>query len=318
MSRVDRVLRWLAVRLMNESRVERLFDAAVADLRFEMKRAMVAGGRLRIAGVALRGYLSLLALFATHVGEVTVSTLRVVGGDERRTLKKMAVVTAAVLTVSTALLLLPPALGLTRSSGRYSLAVYLVPQALPLTIPIALLAGILSVPLLPGMRTKAWVLIGTVAMSVGSFVVLGWAMPYANQAFREAVAGRQLSKGPNEMTLPELNRAASHVESSAAFSKQPAQRRLDYHIRWALSFAPLMFGAFALATITRQRGAILRAVLGTAVTIGYTVLLFGAAAFQNGAWLPPPAAAWLPNIFAAGVTIAMLRTSSRQPAASES
>ena len=86
------------------------------------------------------------------------------------------------------------------------LAVYLIPQALPLSIPVGLTFGILwALGRLSASRTAlVLVLVLALGASLVSFVTLAWVMPNANQAFRTATAGGPVAKGNNELTIGEL------------------------------------------------------------------------------------------------------------------
>ena len=67
----------------------------------------------------------------------------------------------------------------------------LVPQALPLAIPMGIAIGIaFGLSARPAMNIVRVTLLGGVVASVLSFAVLAWAMPAANQAFREIDVSR--------------------------------------------------------------------------------------------------------------------------------
>ena len=90
-----------------------------------------------------------------------------------------------------------------------TLALHLVPQALPLSIPIGLTFGILCGlgRVSASYRSRAVILSLAAAASFVSFTMLAWVVPMANQAFRVAIAGQPLAKGSRELTLGELRMA---------------------------------------------------------------------------------------------------------------
>jgi hypothetical protein len=148
---------------------------------------------------------------------------------------------------------------------------YLIPQALPIAVPLGLMVANVS-----GLRTSVnglavWILWAAVSCSVVSFLTLGWWAPAANQAFRVKVIGHEIPKGDNELTVGEID---TRIEQIRAFDPAAPARRLSvlYHTRWALSVTPLVMAMFELALIGRSRRS-----TGGAVLV--TLLLSGGFAF---------------------------------------
>ena len=88
-------------------------------------------------------------------------------------------------------------------------ATTLVPQAMPLAIPIGIAFGIaFGLSARPTMNITRVTLLGGVAASAFSFVVLAWAMPAANEAFRE-ITFRELKAKGYQGTVSGLQRATT-------------------------------------------------------------------------------------------------------------
>lgn len=105
-------------------------------------------------------------------------------------------------------------------------AVCLIPQALPLSIPVGLTFGVLwALGRLSASRTALMlVLVLALGASLVSFVTLAWVMPNANQAFRTATAGFPVTKGNNELTIGELRERTNNPSHYHLHLPQPGRR----------------------------------------------------------------------------------------------
>jgi lipopolysaccharide export LptBFGC system permease protein LptF len=160
-------------------------------------------------------------------------------------------------------------------------------------------------------RIVVLVAIGASLVSLGT---MAWAIPAANQAFREEMAlssGKRgpLRKGPSELTLSEVRR---EMIAAAADGVTVTARRLEwnFHMRLALSAAKVVLAA--LFVVGFRTDASVRVLLALIASVVYWALLWAGEWFgvHRGA-MPSFAAAWLPNgVFAAFV---LLIVASRSP-----
>ena len=141
------------------------------------------------------------------------------------------------------------------------------------------------------------------AASLLSFVVLGWAMPAGNQAFRE-VAFRQvrapgyegpvsLQKGHNEMTFSELRREIAAL-SAAGQQREARQFSFAFHLRFSLAAAAIVLASVLLAGGGTRRA--LRVLIAVAACAAYWVLLHAGEGATLRGFLPALIGAWLPNL----------------------
>jgi lipopolysaccharide export LptBFGC system permease protein LptF len=175
------------------------------------------------------------------------------------------------------------------------LAVYLIPQALPLSIPMGLTFGILWVlGRLPASRTALLlVMVLALGSSVVSFVTLAWVMPNANQAFRTGVAEGPVVKGGNELTIGELRERINNPSPAAPTSRN---LELNYHGRWALGATPFVLAMFAMIVATaRKSGRTMALVIGFLLITGFYAMMFAAKNLGLGGTISPFVAAWMPN-----------------------
>jgi lipopolysaccharide export LptBFGC system permease protein LptF len=223
-----------------------------------------------------------------------------------------------VTALGTGLLTLPPLLAEwpRRPSGAMWLGVLLIPQAVPLSIPVGLTFGILwgLGRAATSRRSRALVLVAAVFSCVVSFATLAWAMPAGNQAYRESNAGVTIARGANELTLVELGKVLESGQYESIGMASPRGRRsvaMAYHVRWAIALAPFVLSLVALVWTGRQRGRVAIVAVGCAMTVGYYLILFYAGrAYTFDRAMSAVAAAWAANV--AFLTLAaMLCISSR-------
>jgi lipopolysaccharide export LptBFGC system permease protein LptF len=229
-----------------------------------------------------------------------------ISGDDRAT-GRLAGWTLSVTAVLTALLAIWPLLNLSWTEthlsyvDRAKLLLYLIPQGLPIAIPIGLTIGILRgwAGRTVSRRSSGVVLVTAFVCSLAMFAMLAWIIPASNQAFRVAFAGHDLLKGLHELTLGDLSRQVA-VELPP-LEGDPSIRQLatEYHIRWALACTTFIFALFSIAVIPRPPAG--RTILGLAacgIYFAYYITVFdGIEPLRvHVGGLPPFAIAWLPNV----------------------
>jgi hypothetical protein len=293
-----RTLHSIAAHLCSKRSLERIVEPAIADFQKEYEAAEF-NSAFRRTRVLVIGYLAILEVMLMSVLQPAATI-----DNERRALWRTLAWSVGWIVAISALLTLPPLVA--HSMQRWDAAMAVVPQALPLAIPMGMAFGIaFGLSARPAMNITRVTLLGGVAASVLSFGVLAWAMPAANQAFRE-IAFRELTakgyqgedsglqKGHNEMTLSELRRH----EASFAADGEPRQARqfaFTFHLRFALAVGTLALASLLLAAPFNHRG--LRGLIAVAACLLYWVLLYtGEALAVSGRMLPPVAAAWMPNV----------------------
>ena len=294
-----RTLHCLATRICTAKTLERIVEPAIADLQNEYE---VAAGAFRRARVLLRGYFAILKVIVVCATSVSATT-----PDERQALSTTLAWSVGWIALISALLTLPPLFD--RSMQRWDAAFTLIPQALPLAIPMGVAIGIaFGLSARPAMNIVKTTLLGAVVASVVSFAVLAWAMPAANQAFRN-IAVRELratgyqgeisgpQKGHSEMTLSELRGHAA-----VGPPRQARQFAFSLHLRFALAVGTLALASLLLAAPFNHRG--VRGLLAFVASFGYLALLYtGEALAVSRGLLPPVAAAWMPNVVLGALAI---------------
>lgn len=305
-----RTLHRLASHLCSAKTLERVVEPAIADLQKEYAAERCAGSR---AWILLRGYCAILNVIAICALSVSTTT-----HDERRALSRTLAWSVGGIAAISALLTLPPLLDWEMQS--WAAAMALVPQALPLAIPTGIAIGIaFGLSARPAMNIVKVTLLGGVVASALSFAVLAWAMPAANEAFRN-IAVRELRasgyldemalhKGHNEMTLSELRREEASF-AAAGQIRLPRQFAFTFHLRFALAVGTLALASLLLAAPFNHRG--VRGLIAFAASFGYLMLLHtGEALGVSHTVLPPVAAAWMPNVVLMAFAILILGLSSR-------
>ncbi|HET7697086.1 MAG TPA: LptF/LptG family permease [Vicinamibacterales bacterium] len=288
-------IRALASRLFAAQTMERVVDPILADLHCEYADALARGRRWRARLHAVRGWFA-LARAVISLGLRAVSHAHMGGAqaDAART----CIVTALAAALFTIPLIVPPLLSFPSWQADPAfgarLALILVPQALPLSIPAGLCVAVLWA--MRGERVT-WRRVGTV-LAIGLiftmvvWVVLEWMMPDANQAFRELIAarvagdGRTLSipRGLNELGLSRLGR-----RTDAAAVRQ-------YHVLWALCCASVPLGLVACGLARHVRRAGPAAALAVGLAMFYFAVHWAWAVIASGSTLPIAVGAWMPNM----------------------
>ena len=305
-----RTLHRLATHLCSATTLERIVEPAIADLQKEYAGASSVAARVWIL---LAGYVAIFKVMAMCVGRVSVES-----DDERRDLVKMVAWSAAMVVVILVVLMVPPLIN-HHGVGWYA-ATTVVPQAMALAIPIGIAFGMaFGFSARPTMNLAKVMLLGAIAASALSFVILAWGVPAAGDAFR-SITLRELRargyegpvtglrKGYSEMTLPELRSQAAHW---AADGEPRRARRLVFslHLRFAFAAATLALVSVLLVAPVNHRG--WRGVLAFGACFTYWMLMFAGDWGSRRGYLAPPLGAWLPNLalIATAVLIAVSRSS---------
>jgi hypothetical protein len=288
----DRLRAW-ASRLFDADTMERLIDPVIADLQVEYEDASRAGRNWRRRLVRVQGYVAVMK----------VAT---------RTLQAFLAVTFAV----TLLLEVPPLHNGTLTLAR---AVYLVPQALVVAIPIALTLVIAWIgPAARTWRSLKAMLVAGVVCSIVAFALCDWGIPAANQSFRVSMARehgmpRMPQRGPAEMTLGELHQQMNSAKAMKTVRSD--WRMLEFTFHWRFAFACASLALTMLVVALHRCGAPrLSMRLGAApIVLVYYVLMFVGREYAiAGRLVPPAVGAWMPVITTALVAAAIATLGSRR------
>ena len=320
MKRPGARLRAIAARLCCAHTMERLVDPTLADLQADNENAVSGNRKWESRRIFVLGHIALVQVMAVHGGMRAMGILRYSTGEDRRALIRTLGASAVIVIVGTLVLAMVPFLNVVSRSRPDSaeLALYLIPQALPLSIPVGLTFGILwgfgRVAASPRSRTLI-LLLATMA-SVASFTMLAWVVPTANQAFRVSMIGRPVLKGANELTLGELRQLLEPGTGEQRPVAAPSDLRslaLNYHGRWALAGAPLVLALFAVAlTSRRQWGRIMPLLAGCLAIFGYYVVMYSARRLGLDRTLSAFAAAWTPNVAFLILSVAVILLGSQR------
>lgn len=293
-------LRAAASRLFDAATMERVVDPAIADLQIE--RWSWAGYLAVIKVMVLCGLGGSMRAFQSWPDE------------ERQVLWRAAGISLVALVCLTVALEAPPYFlgGLSERAPVVSAALMLLPQALAVSLPMALTLGV-ALGLAGHVSARLAIAVAVIGLvcSIGSVANLGWLVPAANQAFRTAAFERMRQqqgdtgwtsppRGESELTLVDLDRLIQRRQAFPVGSHYElddlTRLRTGYHMRWALAFAPcaLVLFAMSLAAYTRKKWKI-RVAIGIAL-LGYYAILYWGRLFALNHDLPPPAGAWLPNV----------------------
>jgi len=281
-------LRAFAVLLFRPPTIERLIDPIISDLQIEYNATL--GGSWRRRGVLLRAYCGFWKALAIH------TVLSVGGGSaERNEFRRAIAFSCLACAIGTVLLALPPLVnGIRLPTGKthqLMLALTLIPQALPISIPVGVCIGIMSAGCgrtLTRRHLLNTLMIGFTAACV-VWVVLEWGVPLGNQTFRDIVIA-EVTDGRVVHIEPGLNELGF---SGLARRKDVAAVR-HYHLLSALSFAAIPLAMFTLAAGARLRHPVSRGSVILLMLFAYYVLLWVShSSLRHGA---PILVTWAPNV----------------------
>ena len=296
MTRRGEWIRAFAASILDARTMERVITPAVADLQHEP--------------FSMSRYLAVWKTIALCVPEIPVR------------MGAVATLSVVVMLVVVGLLEIPALVfAFEQRAFDFLVPVYLIPQGLSIAATIAVMLGILYVFRRRALsrRTAAIAMCVAVVVSVVSFLNAGWLTPVANQAFRNELVHQnrtvwrvlQVERGFPELTFGEVRRQYALATANAA-AVDPIDLHylaVSYHGRWAVTFAPIVFAAFALVLCRRKP--VTRWTAATVACAAYLSYLFYLSVPRlpalDGAWLG--GAAWYPEIALAVMTGILLLTS---------
>jgi lipopolysaccharide export system permease LptF/LptG-like protein len=302
-------LRSFARRICAPATLERVIDPLIADLQFERTNALRAGRIWRARRLQFAGYLAFWRTIGMQTSRTAAGALAAWAAADRHAMSRTLGFSAAAISVTAVLLALLPFSQVERriaDAPAGLLFAYVLPQAVPLAIAFGLPLGIvIALRGRPVTRRVVWPILAMAAACAAiSFIVSGWVLPAANQAFRLLVSGHpSLARGANELTLPELTARLAWLRRRAAVNDTLAFV-FSYHARLAVSVAPVLMALFALSLrAATRRTAVPSAIIALALIayVGYgAVVVIGPA--LSGGWPPVWAFIWFPNIVVAALS----------------
>ena len=316
MKRPGRWLRAAASRICAPRTMERVVDPIVADLQREYGEAARAGRSWRAAWIRFSGYSAFWKAVSLHT---VLSIPRGIIADGWALGRIIAFASIAFVVVTSALAAFPMIEIASSMQQWLKPTLSLLPQAMVISIPIALCLGIVcgARGIGPGARRIRGVLtLAAVAtlLAFGSVLL----MPVANQAFRVAVAQdlgmrgiteHSLPKGMNELSFSELA-SKSREYDAGGFPEKARQFRQTFHLHVALPAATFALSLLALGIFGTVRWRPVRVVVLVAAIGMYYVALRLSQSTPLIAVLPTMVAAWTPNIVVTAVAVALLKVSS--------
>ena len=302
MTRPGTRLRALARRFCDPATLERLIDPVLADLQFEHAEAVRDGRLWRARRIRLASYMAFckvaaLAVFASgRHGARAIA----VGLSMATLLSALAIGVVLANTPATI-----------DTQGKIGwLVLYLVPQALAISVPVCIALGLFVWIRGEGAdpstkRTVFRLMRLTLLLAV---VNTGWITPAANIAYRNVVGRGVTFRGANELTFVELGRRVYQGSPRTALDG-PLPMTFWLNARLALTIAPVLLCVLALAgatTLHRRSGAAV--VLTTlAVFVGCYLLFPADQIAELTRWLPAAAIAWIPDVIVALATVNLAR-----------
>jgi hypothetical protein len=263
----------------------RLVVPILSDIDIERRAALAAGRPWRARWIVLHGCAGLIQALALHSLRVA---LRAAGPF------------ATMFFFLTAALALPPLHG-----AGLGLVLYVIPQAVPLSLPLAMAFAI-------GWRyhggrqfpSKLRLLVFGVVVSMLALATMQWLVPNANQAFRLAVFHRvapgvtsDLPRGVNELSLVEMGRLLQ--QPSVPFD--PALLKLALHTRIALGLSAGMFALLATA-LAKKPGEPFPARIFLELVLAYSLAFIWVS--RSPVW--SPLVVWLPDAALGAASVLLL------------
>ena len=284
-------LRTMAARVCSAQTMARLIDPIVSDLRREHAEARQRGawsGRRTL----LVSYLGFWKAVLWHAA----GTIGAGGGD--RAMARAVAASALACAVITALLTVPPlrTLPSVDIADRAWLSLYLIPQALPLSLPTGICVGVLL-----AMRARstsprhlvAAFVIGVAATAV-SLVLMQWIVPAANQAFRDTALTIQNADGRTH----HLERGLNELQLTELAARDDARSIASLYLKLALACAAIPLAVVALALAVTVRRAVTSVVVAMLMSYVYFSLLwvFSEITPEYRWGVSPLVQVWLPNV----------------------
>jgi lipopolysaccharide export LptBFGC system permease protein LptF len=283
-------LRIIATRFCGPQTMERLVDPIVADLQTEYA-ALGEANAWRRRRLRLSTYVAFWKALSLHV----VLSVGEPPQDQGARLRRAIGISFVTRVLFTFVMTTPPVFSELSSQGgwafRMMLALLLIPQALPLSIPAAVCFGILYAMRAHRVtRRDLYGVLTIAALASGAvWVLMDSGIPRANQAFRELV-------------FEQLTGQRAHLEpglSELGFSglsqrTDPVAMRLN-HLWSALSLASLPLSLLALSVAQRIRGAIGAFFLALVAVVVYFTVLWVSDRYLRGGAALPILIVWAPN-----------------------
>jgi hypothetical protein len=190
------------------------------------------------------------------------------------------------------------------SAGRWLLlALYLMPAAATVAVPVGLTVGIAGAgPARFSPRAVPITLLAALMAALATFVMMGWVIPHLNQEFRLTLAGRLVARGAPELTITELRSligAGERGRLALAPLSDAWEIALNYYGRWAVTVTPLAFAVFGLwaATLERTR----RRIVVVATACVYMAYIWSFPDLYRS--FPPVLVAWMPPAIIAALPL---------------
>ena len=306
-------LRSFASRLCSRCTMERVIDPLIADLQCEDEQASRSGRPWGRRWLLVLGYLAFWRVLALHVPVAWTRRLMREWAASNLWVGR-ALGSAAITLISLTALFIAASL---QSLHRYDqlawLLVLVLPQSLPLSIPICLLVGVVyglrdrpvTIPL-----RRAILMIG-LAGSLASFGTITWLVPAADRAFLVTIARRH----DVEMSPGSLREQAL-AKKQAGRMNQAGGLLFSYHARWALVGAAVAFVLFGLGLTALRAGGAATAGIGVLGCVVYVTYFFELSYVRSSVFSDERLAlvlAWLPNIFLTVASAIFLTASPVEP-----
>jgi hypothetical protein len=292
--------------------MERLIDPVIADLQHEHDSASAPGQSRERRWILLRGYLAFWTVVALHVPIVwTRRIVRELAVSDDRAVGRAVICAIATMLALTAIFVAAPLQNVVRRDVNILRSLpLLLPQSLPLSLPFSILVGVLAGlrgQTVTGRARRAVLTVG-LAGSLASFGTIIWVMPATNHAFRATIAGRDVPKGPNEISVRALRGQALAIKHDGLVD-WAGMLLFSYHSRWALVGAALVFAVFGLGVTALRAGPAATAGIGTVGCIVYLTYFFELGMVRPSVFSDERVAcglAWLPNILMILTSLAFL------------
>lgn len=310
MRRPGQWLRIAAARLCAKRTRDRVLDPIIADIQTEHEEAVRAGRWGRAAWVRINGYSAFWKAVGLHTLQSGARALWNCIAEAGCALGRTIACSLVAFVGFTLLLAAWPMAEFYSRFQNLELTLLLLPQAIALGIPVALPLGIVcgaDGPRDSARRIRSVLLLAIVTTLLAFAATL--IIPYANQAFRVALAEEfglrgitkySLPRGMNDMSLSELKRAEY---DAGGFPERARAFRRAYHIRFAVPAATFVLSLLALGIggILRNRA---RRVVVIVIALG---VYWAALAVAESTRLPPAISVWAPNIMFTASSLALLK-----------
>jgi hypothetical protein len=304
-------LRALATRLCAKKTMERVIDPIVADVHAEYAAAVQTRQWRRAVWICVSGYFAFWKAAGLYA---LTSGVRSVWNDvaaDSSMLVRLAVF-SMIGILSLAALLSAPAMLDSASRFGLTLTLLLAPQAIAISIPIALPLAIAFGEYgarVPARRIRGVLLLAVVG-TLGAFATM-LLLPRANEAYRVGIVEKlsargvtySLPRGVSELSLSELAALREDYDADG-FSEKAATVARAYHMRFALPLATLVLSLLALGICETLRG---RAPRAAAVIIALGLYWAALAAAEWSPIVPAVVSVWAPNIVFAAMSFNLLK-----------